>query len=94
VAPALTTASVRRCFAAPEALDALRQWRPDVLVSDIEMPGEDGDSLIRKVRALDPAQGGRTPAIALTAYGRTQDRILSLAAATACTSRSRSMRAS
>ena len=73
-------AGVRRCFAAPEALDALREWRPDVLVSDIEMPGEDGYSLIRKVRALDPAQGGRTPAIALTAYGRTQDRILSLAA--------------
>jgi CheY-like chemotaxis protein len=71
---------VRRCFAAPEALDTLREWRPDVLVSDIEMPGEDGYSLIRKVRALDPAQGGRTPAIALTAYGRTQDRILSLAA--------------
>jgi signal transduction histidine kinase/ActR/RegA family two-component response regulator len=73
-------AGVRRCFAAPEALDALREWHPDVLVSDIEMPGEDGYSLIRKVRALDPAQGGRTPAIALTAYGRTQDRILSLAA--------------
>jgi signal transduction histidine kinase/ActR/RegA family two-component response regulator len=73
-------AGVRRCFAAPEALDTLREWRPDVLVSDIEMPGEDGYSLIRKVRALDPAQGGRTPAIALTAYGRTQDRILSLAA--------------
>ena len=73
-------AGVRRCFAAPEALDALREWRPDVLVSDIEMPGEDGYSLIRKVRMLDPAQGGRTPAIALTAYGRTQDRILSLAA--------------
>ena len=71
---------MRRCFTAPEALDALREWGPDVLVSDIEMPGEDGYSLIRKVRALDPAQGGRTPAIALTAYGRTQDRILSLAA--------------
>lgn len=44
------------------------------------MPGEDGYSLIRKVRALDPADGGRTPAIALTAYGRTHDRILSLSA--------------
>ena len=52
-----------------------------MLVSDIEMPGEDGYSLIRRVRALDHAeQGGHVPAIALTAYGRTQDRTRSLAA--------------
>ena len=44
------------------------------------MPGEDGYSLIRKVRALDTEHGGKTPAVALTAYGRTQDRMLSLAA--------------
>jgi len=73
-------AAVRRCPAAAEALSALREWHPDVLVSDIEMPGEDGYALIRRVRALDAAEGGRTPAVALTAYGRTQDRILSLAA--------------
>jgi len=66
--------------ALPEALDALRTWRPDVLVSDIEMPGENGYSLIRRVRALDAAAGGRTPAVALTAYGRTQDRVASLTA--------------
>jgi len=71
---------VRVCTSAPEALEALRTWRPDVLVSDIEMPGEDGYALIRKVRALDDAEGGRTPAVALTAYGRTQDRVLSLTA--------------
>jgi CheY-like chemotaxis protein len=65
---------------ATDALDVLRQWRPDVLVSDIEMPGEDGYALIRKVRALDRQDGGNTPAVALTAYGRTQDRIRSLAA--------------
>jgi CheY-like chemotaxis protein len=51
-----------------------------VLISDIEMPGEDGYSLIRRVRALDPAEGGRTPAIALTAYGRREDRLLAIAA--------------
>ena len=51
-----------------------------MLVSDIEMPGEDGYSLIRKVRALDAWRGGKTPAVALTAYGRTQDRMLSLTA--------------
>jgi len=73
-------ARVRTCLSASEALDLLRQWRPDVLVSDIEMPDEDGYSLIRKVRALGPAEGGQTPAIALTAYGRRQDRRRSLAA--------------
>jgi CheY-like chemotaxis protein len=51
-----------------------------VLVSDIEMPGEDGYSLIRRVRALGAAEGGVTPAVALTAYGRVQDRLQSLAA--------------
>jgi CheY-like chemotaxis protein len=73
-------AEVRASLAAGEALDVLRQWRPDVLVSDIEMPGEDGYSLIRKVRALAAEDGGNTPAIALTAYGRAQDRMRSLAA--------------
>ncbi len=51
-----------------------------MLVSDIEMPVEDGYSLIRKVRALAAEQGGHTPAIALTAYGRAQDRQRTLAA--------------
>ena len=73
-------AAVRTCLSAPEALAVLQQWRPHVLVSDIEMPGEDGYSLIRKVRALDSEHGGKTPAVALTAYGRTQDRMLSLTA--------------
>ena len=73
-------AEVRTCRAAAEALEVLREWRPNVLVSDIEMPGEDGYSLIRKVRGLASADGGRTPAVALTAYGRTQDRTRSLTA--------------
>jgi CheY-like chemotaxis protein len=71
---------VRGCRTAAEGLDVLREWRPHVVVSDIEMPGEDGYSLIRKVRALPPADGGDTPAIALTAYGRSQDRTRSLGA--------------
>jgi len=49
-------------------------------VSDIEMPVEDGYALIAKVRALGADEGGRTPAVALTAYGRMQDRMRSLAA--------------
>ena len=73
-------AEVRSSRSAADALPVLRQWRPDVLVSDIEMPGEDGYVLIRKVRALSGEEGGRTPAIAVTAYGRTQDRMLSLTA--------------
>jgi signal transduction histidine kinase/CheY-like chemotaxis protein len=73
-------ATVRITSSAPDAFDVLRQWRPDVLVSDIEMPGEDGYALIRKVRGLSSEQGGKTPAVALTAYGRVQDRMLSLTA--------------
>jgi CheY-like chemotaxis protein len=47
---------------------------PDVLLSDIGMPGEDGISLIRRVRTLDPERGGRVPAAALTAYTQPTDR--------------------
>jgi CheY-like chemotaxis protein len=73
-------AVVRTCGSAREALAALQAWRPDVLVSDIEMPDEDGYALIRKVRALDAERGGGTPAVALTAHGRSQDRMSSLTA--------------
>jgi CheY-like chemotaxis protein len=73
-------AVVRGSTSATDALATVRAWHPDVLVSDIEMPSEDGYWLIHKVRALDEADGGRTPAIALTAYGRTQDRVRSLSA--------------
>ena len=73
-------ADVIECRSADEALQAVTQSRPDVLVSDIEMPGQDGYSLIRKVRALGPERGGKTPAVALTAFGRPQDRIRSLTA--------------
>jgi signal transduction histidine kinase len=71
---------VRGCGSADVALQMLAQWRPDVLVSDIEMPGQDGYTLIRKVRALSPEQGGKTPAVALTAFSRPEDRIRSLMA--------------
>ena len=51
-----------------EALLVLPQAKPDILLSDIGMPEMDGYMLIRKVRTLTPKQGGRIPAIALTAY--------------------------
>jgi signal transduction histidine kinase/ActR/RegA family two-component response regulator len=73
-------AEVRGCHSAAEALTAVREWRPDVLIADIEMPGEDGLSLIRRVRKLPPTEGGKLPAIALTAYGRVEDRVRTLSA--------------
>jgi len=73
-------ADVTGCTAVDEALLLLEQWRPDVLVSDIEMPGQDGYTLIRKARALGPEAGGKTPAVALTAFSRPEDRIRSLMA--------------
>ena len=65
---------------ADEALEMLRRWRPDVLVSDIGMPGDDGYVLIRKVRALRPEEGSQVRALALTAYARSEDRTLALEA--------------
>ena len=73
-------AEARLCTSPPEALDVLRSWKPHVLVSDIEMPGEDGYSLIRKVRELAGSEGGQVPAVALTAYGRPEDRVRTLSA--------------
>ncbi|HEY6190617.1 MAG TPA: PAS domain S-box protein [Pyrinomonadaceae bacterium] len=63
-----------------EALEAIETERPDVLVSDIGMPGEDGYELIARVRALPAGRGGKIPAIALTAYARTEDRLRALRA--------------
>jgi hypothetical protein len=65
---------------AQEALALLESERPDVLVSDIGMPGEDGYTLIQRVRALGEGYGGRTPAIALTAYARPEDRVKAMVA--------------
>jgi len=56
-----------------EALQALEEQRPHVLVSDIGMPGEDGYDFIRRVRALGPERGGQTPAAALTAHAKGED---------------------
>jgi PAS domain S-box-containing protein len=63
-----------------EALEAITRVVPDVLISDIGMPGEDGYELIRRVRQLPYESGGKVPAIALTAYARTEDRLQALRA--------------
>jgi PAS domain S-box-containing protein len=73
-------AEVLTAGSAREALATLEESRPDLLISDIGMPGEDGYELIRKVRALPAARGGKIPAIALTAYARTEDRLRALRA--------------
>ena len=67
-------AEVRDAGTAAEAFTAVQQWKPSVLVSDIGMPGEDGYMLIRKVRDWEKHHGGWTPAMALTAYARADDR--------------------
>jgi PAS domain S-box-containing protein len=73
-------AEVWAAASADEAIAAIKRERPDVLVCDIGMPGEDGYALIRRVRALTLEQGGDTPAVALTAYAREEDRARALAA--------------
>jgi signal transduction histidine kinase/ActR/RegA family two-component response regulator len=67
-------ARVTAVGSAEEALTVLERDRPHVLLSDIAMPDQDGYTLIRKVRALDPARGGTVPAAALTAYATPEDR--------------------
>ena len=60
---------------AAEALVALEEHKPDILISDLGMPDEDGYSLISKIRALPSDRGGQIPAAALTAYARAEDRM-------------------
>jgi len=67
-------AEVRTSVSVTEALAVCDEWRPDILISDIGMPGEDGYMLIKKLRARESESGGHIPAIALTAYGRQEDR--------------------
>src|SRR2546425_973942 len=74
-------AIARTVSSASEALDAISQRRPDVLLADLRMPDEDGYSLIRKVRARErEQQEGRLPAIAVTAYASPSDRDKAIAA--------------
>ncbi len=63
-----------------EALAVLEQAKPDILISDIGMSEQDGYTLIRKLRSLEPEKGGCIPAIALTAYTREEDRLEALSA--------------
>jgi CheY-like chemotaxis protein len=75
-----------------EALESLRLTKYDLLISDIEMPNEDGYSLIRKVRAQKNAEIGRTPAVALMAHARAADRMRAFPKVFNCTYQSPSNR--
>jgi CheY-like chemotaxis protein len=65
---------VMTAASAAEALTLLQSYRPHVVVSDIGMPVTDGYEFMRAVRSLPAAEGGKTPAIALTAFARSEDR--------------------
>ncbi|MEQ1879119.1 MAG: response regulator, partial [Bdellovibrionia bacterium] len=77
---AKTGAKIRTAGSAPEALKVFKEFHPDILLSDIGMPEEDGYSLIEKVRKLPANEGGNVQAAALTAYARDEERLLSLKA--------------
>ncbi|HEU4534446.1 MAG TPA: ATP-binding protein, partial [Polyangiaceae bacterium] len=71
---------VETAAGADEAFERLAASRPHLLISDVAMPGGDGYGLMRRLRALPPDQGGRTPAVAVTAYARSEDRTRALLA--------------
>lgn len=73
-------ASVTTLASSAKALAALERLNADILIIDIGLPGEDGYALIRKARALLDARGEKTPAVALTAYSRPEDRERALSA--------------
>jgi len=73
-------ATVEAVASAREALQRLELQQPDVLVSDIGLPDEDGYALIRRIRQYEEGRGGHLPAIALTGYARADDRDRALAA--------------
>lgn len=71
---------IRCCESAAEAMKFVRDWKPDLLVSDIGMPVEDGYAFIKKIRKLRSKRAREIPAIALTAYATDEDRALALSA--------------
>ena len=76
----LCGARVTAVGSAPATLEILDRDPPDVILCDIGMPGEDGYALVRRIRARRAEEGGKTPAVALTAYARDEDRSRALAA--------------
>jgi CheY-like chemotaxis protein len=73
-------AQTESASSAADGLACLGTFRPDALVSDIAMPGQDGHEFMRQVRALPANRGGRVPAVALSAHVYSEDRERALAA--------------
>jgi PAS domain S-box-containing protein len=73
-------AEIRLAGSAEDGMKELQEFRPQVLISDIGMPHTDGYEFIRSVRQLAADEGGKTPAIALTAFARSEDRVNALLA--------------
>src|SRR5258706_14613452 len=70
----LAGAEVRGTERASDALKVLTSWHPDILVSDVAMPEEDGITFIKRRRAVEDSDDGSTPAIALSAHPSNEDR--------------------
>lgn len=73
-------ALVTAAASVPEALEKFNSAKPDLIISDIEMPGEDGFSLISKINEINRLQGSEVPAIALTAHAQASERLKTLSA--------------
>lgn len=73
-------AAVKTCDSAAEGYEAMLDWQPDIIISDISMPGESGYELIRRIRFLNSETGARVPAIALTALASNEKREMALSA--------------
>jgi CheY-like chemotaxis protein len=73
-------ADVKTCASSADALATIKSWKPNCIVSDLGMPGEDGYELIKKVRALGKKDGGKIPAIALTGFAGPHDKTQAIAA--------------
>jgi CheY-like chemotaxis protein len=73
-------AEVHDTGTAEQGLEESKRWRPSVIVSDVGMPGEDGYAFIKKYREWEKGGGSWTPAVALTAYARSADRVRALSA--------------
>ena len=68
-------AVVKVCKNADEAISSIRRLRPDLVLSDVAMPGKDGFELLNEIRSMDQSEGRKTPVIAITGLAREVDRV-------------------
>lgn len=75
-----TGARISEAASAKEALEIVRREHPDILLADVTMPGEDGYSMMRSIRALPEEEGGDIRSLAVSAYARREDHRRAIAA--------------